>query len=213
MITVSEAARRAGRDPETIRRWIRAGKLTAWKVGGQHVIDEDDLAEAARGNFATPAMPDDPALPISDAQIVAAVHRSRSERSHQLREAIAPYPGRWPPASGSAGPARADLVLAQIVGRIVRAVDPARIFLFGSRARGDARPDADYDLLIVLDSVGHRREERIRIRRAFEDLPVAADVLVTSTADVSGDVPGRPAGAVASALRDGRLVYARDPAG
>jgi excisionase family DNA binding protein len=43
MLTVPEAARRAGRDPETIRRWIRVGKLRARKVGTQHVIEEDDL--------------------------------------------------------------------------------------------------------------------------------------------------------------------------
>jgi excisionase family DNA binding protein len=43
MITVPEAARRAGRNPETIRRWIREGKLRAHKVGTQHVLDEADL--------------------------------------------------------------------------------------------------------------------------------------------------------------------------
>lgn len=45
MMTVPEAAARAGRDPETIRRWIRSGKLRASKVGTQHVIEEEDLAE------------------------------------------------------------------------------------------------------------------------------------------------------------------------
>lgn len=45
MLTVPEAAERAGRDPETVRRWIRAGKLPARKVGTQHVIDEKDLDE------------------------------------------------------------------------------------------------------------------------------------------------------------------------
>lgn len=44
MITVPEAARRAGRNPETIRRWIREGKLPARKVGTQHVLEEADLA-------------------------------------------------------------------------------------------------------------------------------------------------------------------------
>ena len=43
MLTVPEAARRALRDPETIRRWIRSGKLRASKVGTQHIIDEADL--------------------------------------------------------------------------------------------------------------------------------------------------------------------------
>jgi excisionase family DNA binding protein len=43
MVTVLEAARLVGRDPETIRRWIRAGKLKARKVGLQHMIEEEDL--------------------------------------------------------------------------------------------------------------------------------------------------------------------------
>jgi excisionase family DNA binding protein len=43
MLTVPEAARRTRKDPETIRRWIRSGRLSARKVGTQHVIDEDDL--------------------------------------------------------------------------------------------------------------------------------------------------------------------------
>ena len=43
MITVPEAARRAGKDPETIRRWIRSGRLPARKIGTQHVIEEGHL--------------------------------------------------------------------------------------------------------------------------------------------------------------------------
>jgi excisionase family DNA binding protein len=45
-LTVPEAARRAGRNPETIRRWIREGKLPARKAGTQHLIDERDLEAA-----------------------------------------------------------------------------------------------------------------------------------------------------------------------
>ena len=43
MMTLPEAAHRTGRNPETIRRWIRAGRLPSRKVGTQHVIDEADL--------------------------------------------------------------------------------------------------------------------------------------------------------------------------
>jgi excisionase family DNA binding protein len=43
MLTVPQAARRSGRNPETIRRWIREGKLRSTTVGTQHVIDEADL--------------------------------------------------------------------------------------------------------------------------------------------------------------------------
>lgn len=43
MLTVPEAAQRTGRTAETVRRWIRSGKLRARKVGTQHVIEESDL--------------------------------------------------------------------------------------------------------------------------------------------------------------------------
>jgi excisionase family DNA binding protein len=57
MLTVPEAARRAGKNPETIRRWIREGKLAARKVGTQHTIDEADLD----------AFLDDEELPVPEA--------------------------------------------------------------------------------------------------------------------------------------------------
>jgi excisionase family DNA binding protein len=43
MITVPEAARRVRRDPETIRRWIRSGRLASQRIGTQHLVDEREL--------------------------------------------------------------------------------------------------------------------------------------------------------------------------
>lgn len=43
MLTVPEIAARVGRDPETIRRWIRTGKLRARKIGTRHVVEEREL--------------------------------------------------------------------------------------------------------------------------------------------------------------------------
>jgi excisionase family DNA binding protein len=43
MLTVPQAAQRVGRDPETVRRWIRTGKLRAERVGTQHMIEEAEL--------------------------------------------------------------------------------------------------------------------------------------------------------------------------
>ena len=45
MITVPEAARRLHKNPETIRRWIREGKVRSTKVGTQHLLDEQELDE------------------------------------------------------------------------------------------------------------------------------------------------------------------------
>ena len=54
MLTVPEAARRARRNPETIRRWIRSGRLRASKVGTQHVIEEEALAEVLADDGTSP---------------------------------------------------------------------------------------------------------------------------------------------------------------
>jgi excisionase family DNA binding protein len=43
MLTVPEAAARVHRSQETVRRWIRSGRLPARKVGTQHLVDEQDL--------------------------------------------------------------------------------------------------------------------------------------------------------------------------
>jgi excisionase family DNA binding protein len=63
MLTVPEAARRAGCDPETVRRWIRSGRLRSHRVGTQHLIDESDGTLGRRGRApatgATPAPVDD----------------------------------------------------------------------------------------------------------------------------------------------------------
>lgn len=62
MLTVPEAARRANRNPETIRRWIRAGKLPARKIGTQHVIEERDLAAVLDGEYELLPLPEEIAL-------------------------------------------------------------------------------------------------------------------------------------------------------
>lgn len=58
-----------------------------------------------------------------------------------------------------------DLTLLEIVDRLVAAFHPEAIYLFGSRARGGARTDSDYDLLMVLpDDFGRR----LHAREAYE---------------------------------------------
>lgn len=205
MLTVPEAALRAGKNPETIRRWIRGGKLHAWKVGTQHVIDEDDLANMV-GDSVSRSFEQSMEVSPSTSRIPSAIQRSRAERSAQIHEAIAPYLSELASAR-PVGPA-GDSWLPAIVGRIVRLVDPVRIILFGSRARGDARDDSDYDILVILDEVEDRRAMRIRIRGALDDLPIAKDVIVATADDVAGD-HGRPWGALYWALAEGRVVYER----
>jgi predicted nucleotidyltransferase len=40
------------------------------------------------------------------------------------------------------------------ISKAIRRKDPyAEVFLFGSRARGDNRPDSDWDILILIDNM------------------------------------------------------------
>ncbi len=58
MLTVPEAAKIADRNPETIRRWIRAGKLRSRKIGTQHVIEEQDLEAVLDDEYEMLPLPD-----------------------------------------------------------------------------------------------------------------------------------------------------------
>ena len=209
MMTVPEVAKRIGKHPETIRRWIREGKLPATKIGTQHVIDEDDLANLVEPGAETASVPLEWQRtqwgdPMPD--IVAVIRQSRAERSSRLAESVAAY------ASSLSAPPRAsepvDLWLPAIVGRIVRLVDPARIILFGSRARGPAQEDSDYDLLIVLDAIEDRYETRIAIHRTLADLPIGKDIVLATSQEV-GWAPTMIGDILRTAVLTGRTIYER----
>lgn len=70
-------------------------------------------------------------------------------------------------------------VLWEIVRRLVEAYQPERVYLFGSKARGEEGPDSDYDLMVVVPDGA--APERRRSRLAYQVLRgtgTAADVLV-----------------------------------
>ena len=46
---------------------------------------------------------------------------------------------------------RTDLVPKALLDPVVAYFHPRRVYLFGSRARGDHHADSDHDLLVVLD--------------------------------------------------------------
>jgi predicted nucleotidyltransferase len=96
----------------------------------------------------------------------------------------------------------------RLVKRIVKKFHPDKIILFGSQARGDARPDSDIDLLVVMPVARNVRETRLEISLALPDLPVPVDVIVTTPEnfawrkDIVGTIEW-------PATREGKVLYAR----
>jgi excisionase family DNA binding protein len=108
----------------------------------------------------------------------------------------------------SAVPTERDPVLTEIVRRLVAAYDPERVYLFGSAARGDANPNSDFDVLIIVPD--DASPDRLRSRRAYEalwDLGVAVDVLVMRRGTFEARA-GVPTSLPATVLEEGVLVYA-----
>jgi addiction module HigA family antidote len=102
--------------------------------------------------------------------------------------------------------------LDEIVARIVEAVDPEKIVLFGSAASGDAGPASDIDLLVVdREPFGPARSRRGRLRQIREALAgsgIAKDILLFS-ADEIERWRHSPNHVVARALQQGRVLFAR----
>ncbi len=99
-------------------------------------------------------------------------------------------------------------LLERMVQRIVKRFRPDKIILFGSHARGEAGPDSDVDLLVVMAVDGSVVEKCLDIRGALHDIPVPLDIVVTSPEDfawrkeVIGTIEW-------PAAREGKVLYAR----
>jgi len=97
-------------------------------------------------------------------------------------------------------------LLQEIVRRLVEAIDPDRIILFGSRARGDARPDSDIDLLIVKDTDQPAYRRAIPAYRALSGLGVPKDIIWRTPAEVE-DWSRVATYVTTRALQEGRILY------
>ena len=99
-----------------------------------------------------------------------------------------------------------ERTITAMAKRIVKRFSPEKVILFGSHASGNAGPDSDVDLLVVMPYKGSKVDQEIEIRRALREYHVPKDVIVTTPEafEWRKSVPGtieRPA------ARRGRVLY------
>jgi len=74
--------------------------------------------------------------------------------------------------------------LQVFIGEIVNQFNPERIILFGSHAYGNAKPDSDIDLLVVMDFEGRPHQKAFEMRRKIKrSFPL--DLLVRRPGDIA----------------------------
>lgn len=98
-----------------------------------------------------------------------------------------------------------ETLIAEAGRRLSAAAPDAQVILFGSHARGEAKPGSDVDFLVVEPEVVNEAEESVRLHRTLRDLRVPADVIVVSR-EYAERWRGVRGGLVHAALSQGRVL-------
>ena len=100
-----------------------------------------------------------------------------------------------------------DPVLGEMVHRLVGSLQPEKIYLFGSRARSEATPDSDYDLMVIVPAATLPPYRRNQLAfRLLCGLPASKGVIVVTRQEfdqkknVACSLP-------ATVLREGKVLY------
>jgi uncharacterized protein len=105
-----------------------------------------------------------------------------------------------------------DMALSRIIDVIVRTLDPETIILFGSRARGDARKDSDFDICVLKDGIAERRPVARQLYRALYGVGAPVELIV-ETPDTFRKLRNNPHLIYREIARYGKVIYEKPQTG
>ena len=94
-----------------------------------------------------------------------------------------------------------------IVEKLVREIQPEKIILFGSYARGDFDRDSDLDLFIIKEAKESSRIMRRRIDTLLRGRKFAVDLLVRKPKEVEWNFKAQNPFYLYHIFRDGKVLY------
>ncbi|MBI5788723.1 MAG: nucleotidyltransferase domain-containing protein [Candidatus Schekmanbacteria bacterium] len=98
-----------------------------------------------------------------------------------------------------------------IVEKIVREIQPEKIILFGSYARGDFSKDSDLDLFIIKDDQESSREMRRKIDALLRGRRFALDLMVRKPAEVEWNFQAKNPFYLHHIFKEGKVLYEKKP--
>jgi len=122
--------------------------------------------------------------------LVPAVPEPNSAPNAQGHVATTPDPSRPPrtihgSAAAQRGPRRPDILGLRVLARLAEVLRPlyadrfVGVFLYGARARGEAKPDADVEIVVVLDTIDCYGDELERTSVACAGLSLEFGLVVS----------------------------------
>jgi len=100
----------------------------------------------------------------------------------------------------------ADL-LDEIVSRLAEALQPVKIYLFGSHAADNADRDSDIDLLIVVPDTNQSRHDlALKGRASLRDFIIPMDLIVCTRSEIQKWQNVKCA-LIYTVIRKGKLLY------
>ncbi|MDD1723602.1 MAG: nucleotidyltransferase domain-containing protein [Methanospirillum sp.] len=98
-----------------------------------------------------------------------------------------------------------------IITRIVTAVNPDKIILFGSHAKGNPTRESDIDILVVMNSELPRHKRSIPLYRVLMDIPISKDIIVYTPEEIAS-WSGVSSAFITSAIQSGIILYDKNSA-
>jgi predicted nucleotidyltransferase len=98
--------------------------------------------------------------------------------------------------------------LGQAIQRIVKALDPEKIILFGSFAYGNPTADSDVDLLVIMQTNASLTERYLSVSRLLRPRPFPVDILVKTPQEIERAVSSDDF-FLKEVLSRGKILYER----
>lgn len=97
-------------------------------------------------------------------------------------------------------------VIEQVINAILQVIIPDKIILFGSRARGEATADSDYDILVIKSGIENELRIEQSIYRKLFNVNASVDIIVKTPESIerSKDKIGS---FIKYALAEGQVIY------